>query len=241
MKNLIYKEISSFFSSLAAYIVIGVFLLANGLFLWIIPGGDNILDSGYADMSAFFNISPNLFLFLIPALCMKLFAEERKSGTLELLLTRPLSSLKIVLSKYIAALILVLLAIIPSFIYFYSIYNLSSPIGNIDIGGILGSYIGLVFLSSIFVSLSLFASSLSENQIVSFIIGVVLCFLLYSGFDFISSIPFLYDFENEIKYFGIASHYLPMSRGVIDTRDVIWFIVVTSLFIFLSKKRIENL
>lgn len=241
MKNLIFKEISSFFSSLAAYIVIAVFLLANGLFLWIIPGGDNILDGGYADMSAFFNIAPNLFLFLIPAICMRLFADERKTGTLDLLLTRPLSSLKIVLAKYFAALILVFISILPSFIYFFSVYQLASPIGNVDIGSILGSYVGLAFLSSIFVALSLFASSLSENQIVSFIIGIVLCFLLYSGFDFISSLPVLYDFENEIKYFGISSHYLPMSKGLVDTRDVIWFVVVSALFVSFTKTRIEKL
>jgi ABC-2 type transport system permease protein len=234
-----FKEISSFFSTLSAYIVIGVFLLTNGLFLWLIPGGDNILDGAYADMSAFFNIAPNLFLFLIPAVCMKMFAEERRVGTLDLLFTRPLSSLKIVLSKYIAALLLVLIAIIPSLIYFFTIYNLAVPIGNVDIGSVIGSYIGLFFLSSIFVSVSLFASSLSDNQVVSFIIGVILCFLLYSGFDYISSLHLFDYFENEIRYLGISSHYLPMSRGVIDTRDFIWFVLVVSVFIYFTKRRIE--
>lgn len=239
MYNLIKKEFSSFFGSLAAYVVIGVFLLANGIFLWIVPGVDNILDSGYADMTPFFNISPLLFLFLIPAVCMRLFSEEKKTGTLELLLSRPISVLRIVLSKYFAALFVVFIAIIPSLIYFLSIYLLSSPVGNVDTGGIMGSYIGMLFLASVFVSISLFASSLSDNQIVSFIIGMALCFLLYSGFDYIASIPYLFSIENEINYFGISSHYAPMARGVIDTRDVIWFVLVASIFIFATKKRID--
>lgn len=240
MYNLISKEISSFFSSLAAYVVIGVFLLANGLFLWLIPGGDNILDGGYADMTSFFNIAPQLFLFLIPAVCMRLFSEEKKSGTIDLLLARPLSALKIVLSKYIAAFVIVMIAIIPSVLYFISIYLLAVPVGNVDTGAIMGSYIGLFSLSSIFVAVSLYASSLSDNQIVAFIIGLILCFILYSGFDFMASIPFLLDWENEVKYLGISSHYLPMSRGVLDTRDLIWFVVITSFFVYLSKKRIEK-
>jgi len=240
MYNLIYKEISSFFSSLAAYVVIGVFLLANGLFLWLIPGGDNILDGGYAEMTAFFNIAPQLFLFLIPAVCMRLFSEEKKSGTIDLLLARPLSALKIVLSKYLSAFIIVVIAVIPTLLYFISIYLLAMPVGNVDTGAIIGSYIGLFALSSIFVAVSLYASSLSDNQIVAFIIGLILCFILYSGFDFISSIPFLLDWENELKYLGISSHYLPMSRGVLDTRDLIWFIVITSFFVYISKKRIEK-
>jgi len=240
MYNLIYKEISSFFSSLAAYVVIGVFLLANGLFLWLIPGGDNILDGGYAEMTAFFNIAPQLFLFLIPAVCMRLFSEEKKSGTIDLLLARPLSALKIVLSKYLSAFIIVVIAVIPTLLYFISIYLLAMPVGNVDTGAIMGSYIGLFALSSIFVAVSLYASSLSDNQIVAFIIGLILCFILYSGFDFISSIPFLLDWENELKYLGISSHYLPMSRGVLDTRDLIWFIVITSFFVYISKKRIEK-
>jgi len=239
MYNLIRKEVLTFFSSLAAYVVIGVFLLANGVFLWIVPGGDNILDSGYADMSPFFNIAPQLFLFLIPAICMRLFSEEKKTGTLDLLLARPLSSLKIVLSKFFAAFLIVIVSILPSVIYCITIYLLASPAGNIDTGGIMGSYIGLVFLASVFVAISLFASSLSDNQIVSFILGMALCFLLYSGFDYIASIPYLFRLENEIGYLGISSHYAPMSRGVIDTRDVIWFMFVSGVFIFSTKNRID--
>ena len=240
MYNLISKEISSFLSSLAAYVVIGVFLLANGVFLWLVPGNDNILDGGYADMSAFFNIAPRLFLFLIPAICMRLFAEERRSGTIDLLLSRPLGALKIVLSKFFAAFFIVMFALVPTLIYFLSIYLLACPVGNVDTGAIMGSYMGLLFLSSVFVAVSLFASALSDNQILAFMVGLILCFLLFSGFDFLSSIPFLYDWESEIQYFGISSHYSPMSRGVLDSRDVIWFVVITSLFVFMAKKRIEK-
>lgn len=241
MIYLIRKEISYFFSSLAAYVVIGLFFIATGLFLWIIPEGYNIMDAGYADLSAFFEMAPVLFLFLIPAISMRLIAEERKTGTLELLLSRPISTFTIVLSKFLSALLIVFITIIPSLLYVVSIYYLSDPVGNIDLGNIIGSYIGLLFLSSIFVSVSLFASSLTDNQIIAFVIGLSTCFIFYAGFDFIASVPDLYTYESHIKYLGISNHYSSMSRGVLDTRDIIWFGVTTYLFLYLSKVKIDKL
>lgn len=238
MVNLIKREISSFFSSLAGYVVISVFLIATGLFLWLIPGQNNILESGYADLSPFFNIAPQLYLFLVPAICMKLFSEEKKSGTLDLLLTRPISNITIVISKFMAALIMVVITLIPTVIYAYSVYHLASPVGSIDMGLIWGSYIALIFLSTIYIAVSLFASSLSANQIVSFITGMTLCFLMYTGIDFLSALPFLSDWQNEISFMGIGSHYTPMARGIIDSRDISWFIVVSAIFIFLTNKNI---
>jgi ABC-2 type transport system permease protein len=240
MVNLIKREISSFFSSLSGYVVISVFLISTGIFLWLIPGESNIIESGYADLSPFFNIAPMLYLFLIPAICMKLFSEEKKSGTLELLLTRPVSNIKIVLSKYFAAFIMVIMSLIPTVIYAYSVYNLSSPIGSIDTGLIWGSYIALIFLATIYIAVSLFTSSLSNNQIVSFISGMALCFLMYTGIDFISTIPALAEWENEISFMGINSHYEPMARGIIDSRDISWFVIVSAIFIFLTNKNISK-
>lgn len=241
MYTLIKKEISGFFNSLAGYIVIIVFTTTTGLFLWLIPNETNIINNGYADMTSFFNIAPQMFLFLIPAICMRLFSEEKKNKTLELLLSRPIPTLKIVFSKYLSALIIVAIAIIPSILYYYSIYQLASPIGNIDTGAIIGSYIGLIFLSSIFVSVSLYASSLSENQIISFILATTLCFIFFSGIEYISTIPILSNFENSILYLAISTHYEPMTKGIIDTRDFLWFLCITLIFIHITKRKIQIL
>lgn len=240
MINLIYKEISSFFSSLAGYLVVSIFLVCTGLFLWLIPGQNNIIDSGYADISSFFMMAPQLYLFLVPAICMKLFSEERKNGTLELLLTRPVSSLTIVLSKYFAAFILVIISLIPTLIYVYSVYNLASPVGSIDMGLIWGSYIALIFLAAIYVAVSIFAGSFTNNQLISFIYGITLCFVIYAGFDYASSLPLLSKWENEISFMGISSHYSPMARGIIDTRDIVWFILISSLFIYFTNMKIAK-
>lgn len=240
MINLISKEISSFFSSLAGYLVVSIFLVCTGIFLWLVPGQSNVLDSGYADLSSFFNMAPQLYLFLVPAICMKLFSDEKKNGTLELLLTRPVSPAKIVLAKYFAAFILVLISLVPTFIYVYSIYNLATPVGSIDLGLIWGSYIALIFLSSIYVAASLFAGSFTNNQLISFISGIALCFIMYTGFDFAASLPVLANWENEISYMGIRVHYAPMSRGIIDTRDIIWFAVISSVFIYLTNLKIAK-
>lgn len=240
MGELIKKELKSFFTSLSGYIILAFFLIANGLFLWVVPGVYNIFDSGMADLQPFFALSPVLYLFLVPVLCMRLFAEERRSGTLELLFTRPVSIGRIVLAKYIAGLALVLLSILPTIVYPLCLWFLSLPAGHIDTGGIIGSYTGLFFLSAIYVSACVWASSVTDNQIVAFLYGLVLSFLLYSGFDFLASLPWLSDFENELLYFGFNYHYEPMSRGVIALSDVVYFISVVLFFLWLTARRFHG-
>lgn len=237
MKSIIKKEINSFFASPIAYLVIGVFLLLNGLFLFVFNDDFNILNAGFADVNSFFYVSPWIFLFLIPAITMKSFADEFSTGTIELLKTKPISNWQIVLGKFWAAIFLVIIAIIPTFIYVYTVYQLGNPLGNIDFGSTIGSYLGLIFLASAYTSIGLFTSTLSKNQIVAFIFGVLIAFLFYYGFDAIST-----TFGNSItiKNLGISEHYKSISRGVIDTRDVVYFLSITFLFLFLTKIRLEN-
>lgn len=234
MGELIRKELKSFFTSLSGYIILAFFLIANGLFLWIIPGVYNIFDSGMADLQPFFALSPVLYLFLVPVLCMRLFAEERRAGTLELLFTRPVSVGRIVFAKYTAGLTLVLLSILPTVIYPISLWCLSMPAGHIDMGGIVGSYISLFFLSAIYVAACVWASSVTDNQIVAFLYGLVISFLLYTGFDFISNLPVLAGVQNELLYLGFNYHYEPMSRGVIALNGVVYFISVIVFFLWLT-------
>ena len=241
MYSLFKKEISSFFSSITGYVVILVFLCATGLTIWVFPTTDfNILENGYANLDSFFILAPLLFLFLIPAITMKMFAEEQKSGTIELLLTKPLSDWQIVTAKYASAVLLVISALIPTIVYLLSIYFLASPKGNIDLAGISGSYIGLLFLCSAFVSIGIFCSVLSSNQIVSFILAVIFSFFFYSGFEFLSSIINISSISNIFALMGISAHYTSLSRGVIDTRDLIYFISLTLLFLFLSRFILEK-
>jgi ABC-2 type transport system permease protein len=235
MITLFRKEISSFFSSLIGYIVITVFLLINGLFLWVFPLEFNILDFGYASIENLFMLAPIVFLFLIPAITMRLFADEKKGGTIEILLTQPLTDLEIILAKYFAGLVLVLFSLLPTLIYFFSVYQLGLPTGNIDTGGMWGSYIGLLFLGASFVAIGLFSSSITDNQIVSFIIAIFLCGFLYIGFEFIYSLDLFGNIDLFIKSLGINAHYTSMSRGVIDTRDIIYFLSVIALFIIFTK------
>jgi ABC-2 type transport system permease protein len=240
MFTLLKKEFSSFFSSPMGYIVIGVFLVITSLFLWVFPGEYNILESGYATMDGLFILAPWLYLFLVPAVTMRLFAEEKKTGTLELLMTRPVTRLNIVLSKYFAGVLLVLFSLIPTLLYFLSVYLMGDPVGNIDSGGTWGSYIGLFFLAAIYVSIGLFASALTDNQIISFIIAALLCFFFYYGFDLIASLTTSGETETFISSLGINAHYESLSRGVVDSRDVIYYLVVIVIFIFLTKKVIER-
>jgi ABC-2 type transport system permease protein len=240
MLTLLKKEISSFFSSLTGYIVITVFLLINGLFLWVFAGDFNILDFGFASLDGLFMIAPFVFLFLIPAITMRLFAEEKRTGTMEMILTKPLTELEIVLAKFLSGLALVIFSLLPTLVYFFSVYYLGLPKGNLDTGGMWGSYIGLLFLGASFVSIGMFASTLTDNQIVSFIIAVFLCGFLYVGFDFIYSFDLFGKVDLFIKSLGINDHYISMSRGVLDTRDMIYFLGVISLFILLSRFSIER-
>jgi ABC-2 type transport system permease protein len=240
MLTLLKKEISSFLSSLIGYIVITVFLLINGLFLWVFQGDFNILDFGYANLDGLFMIAPFVFLFLIPAITMRLFAEEKRTGTMELLLTKPLTEFEIVMAKFLSGLILVIFSLLPTLVYFFSVYQLGMPKGNLDAGGIWGSYAGLLFLGASFVAIGMFASTITDNQIVSFIIAVFLCGFLYIGFDFIYSFALFGKVDLLIKSLGMNDHYVSMSRGVLDTRDMIYFLGLISFFILLSRYSIER-
>jgi len=235
MYTLIKKEIRSFLGSLIGYIVIAVFLITIGLFMWVFPGETNVLDNGYANIDTLFYIAPWVFMFLIPAITMRLFAEETRTGTIELLLTKPLTDFEIVFSKFIAGFILVLFSLLPTLVYFYSIYNLGETIGNMDVGGTWGSYFGLMFLGGVFVAIGVFASAITNNQIISFIVAVFLSFFCYVGFESISSLELFGDIDNIIIKLGINDHYVSMSRGVIDTRDMLYFLSSISLFLLLTK------
>lgn len=234
MRSLYKKEIAGFFNTLTGYFVISIFLLANGLFLWVFPGELNILDAGYASLSPFFMIAPWIFLFLIPAITMRSFSEEKKAGTLELLLSHPLTHFQVVLSKYLASLTLVFLSILPCLIYFITVSLLGSPAGNIDTGGTWGSFIGLFFLAAIYTSVGIFASSLSENTIISFLIALILCLFLYIGFESIAVISVFYGISTFLTNLGINDHYQSMSRGVVDSRDLVYFIVVITIILFIT-------
>lgn len=209
--------------------------------MWIFPGADfNIIESGYSNIDPLFIVAPWVFLFLIPAVTMKMFAEEQKSGTIEILLTQPLTDLQIVMAKYFSAVLLVIIALVPTLVYYITVYMLANPAGNIDTAGIIGSYIGLIFLCSGFASIGVFASALSNNQIVSFILAVILSFFFYSGFEFLGSIITQPTISNLLAQLGISSHYGSMSRGVIDSRDVIYFISLTLFFVFFTRFILEK-
>ncbi len=225
------KEINSFFSSPIGYLVITIFLLLNGLFLWVFKGDFNILDYGFADLSSFFLIAPWILMFLIPAVTMRSFSDEKKQGTLELLLTKPISKLEIVLGKYFGSFILIIIALFPTLLYVYTVYELGNPVGNLDLGSTIGSYFGLLFLIASYTAIGVFSSTLSENQIVAFLIALSLCFLFYVGFEGIS------DFTSSllIEQLGMGYHFKSMSRGVLDTRDIIYFLSISFLFIVLTK------
>lgn len=240
MKAIFLKEINSFFSSTIGYLVIGVFLVICGLFLWIFSGEFNVLDQGFANLSPFFLLAPWVFLFLIPAITMRSIAEEKKQGTLEILLTLPITKWQLILGKYFGAFTLSVLALIPTLLYVFTLYELGNPEGNIDLGVVAGSYAGLFFLSATYTSIGIFASSLTENQIVSFILAVLLCFLLYFGFEGISNFDIFKSEAYNLEYLGLSYHYKSISRGVIDTRDLIYFISVIFLFLSLTKLNLEK-
>ena len=235
MYALFKKEISNFLSSLIGIMVIVVFLLITGLFLWVFQSDFNVLDGDYANLDSLFILAPWVFLFLVPAVTMRSFAEENRTGTIEMLATKPLSDWQIIWAKFLAGVALVLLALIPTFIYYLSVYQLGLPKGNLDSGGIWGSYIGLFLLSSSFVSIGVFCSSLTNNQILAFIISVFLCGFLLIGFEFICSLSLFGHVDLFIQQLGMNAHYSSLSRGVIDTRDVLYFLSVIALFLSATK------
>lgn len=240
MKAILQKEINSFFSSPIGYLVIGLFLVGNGLFLWVFRGGYNILDSGFSDLGPFFELAPWIFLFLIPAITMKSFSEEYKQGTLELLLTRPITKWQLVLGKYFGSLLLILLALLPSLLYVLTLHELGMPEGNLDSGAILGSYLGLVLLAGCYCSIGIFASSITQNQIVAFILGVFLCFFFFFAFEALADLNILRLGAFGLEDLGINAHYKSISRGVVDTRDLVYFLSLTLFFLSITKMIIDN-
>jgi ABC-2 type transport system permease protein len=240
MYSIYKKEIVSFFSSLTGYIAIIVFLALTGWFMWINPGEFNILDGGYATIDTLFFIAPWVFLFLVPATTMRSFAEERKTGTIELLLTHPISEMQLVMAKYLAAVTLILLSLLPCLIYFATVYFIGNPVGNIDSGGTWGSFIGLFFLASAYAAIGIFASSLTDNQIVAFIVAAVLCFFAYTGFDGLASMTQLKSVNTFLITLGINEHYKSLSRGVIDIRDVMYFVIVSAIFTGAARLKLQS-
>lgn len=241
MLALLSKEINSFLNSLIGYIVIIVFLVTIGLFLWVFPGGEmNILDSGYATIEPLFVITPWVYLFLIPAVTMRLFSEENKTGTIELLLTKPLTEIQVVIAKYLSGVILVLISLLPTLIYYFTVYRYSLPLGNVDSGGTWGSYIGLFLLGAVFVSIGLFGSALADNQVVAFIVALILCLVCFRGFESLTAISPQGWLNNLFANLSINAHYISMSRGVIDTRDVVYFLSVILFFLMLTKIKLES-
>lgn len=227
MFALLKKEITSFFASPIGYLVLAIFLIINGLFLWLFKNEFNILDYGFADLTSFFTLAPWVLIFLIPAVTMRSFSEEKRQGTLELLLTRPITKLQIVLGKYCGAVVLIVLALIPTLLYVYTVYKLGNPSGNLDIASTIGSYIGLLFLVASYTAIGVFSSSLSKNQIVAFIISVFTCLFFYIGFESLADFIAVDDL-------GMQAHYESLSRGIIDTRDLLYFLSVTIIFILLT-------
>lgn len=239
MLAILKKEINTFFASPIGYLVIAIFLVLNGLFLWIFEGEFNVLDNGYADLSSFFLLAPWILIFLVPAVTMRSFSDEKKQGTLELLLTKPISHFQIVLGKYFGALVLILVALIPTLLYVYTINTLGNPQGNLDVGSTLGSYFGLLFLVAAYTAIGVFTSTFSDNQIVAFISAVFISFFFYFGFDGIANYK-LFNGAVNLENLGMASHYKSMSRGIIDTRDLIYFLSIAVFFLVATKLNIKN-
>jgi ABC-2 type transport system permease protein len=238
---LLTKEINSFLNSVIGYVVLTVFLLSIGLLMWILPGTHfNAVENGAANLDTLFILAPWVFMFLVPAVTMKSFAEENKSGTIELLLTRPLSELQVVLAKFFSSLLLILFALLPTLVYFITVYTLASPEGNVDTGSIWGSYAGLLFLGCGFAAIGVFASSVTESQVVAFILSLLLCYLFYIGFDYAGSVLPAGRAGSLLVQLGIGSHYASLSRGVIDTRDMIYFLSLSAFFILLTRFVLEK-
>jgi ABC-2 type transport system permease protein len=234
MLSIYFKEINSFLNSLIAYGVMVIFLTGVGLFMWVFPEY-SVLNYGFADMETLFTMTPYLFMFLIPAITMRTFAEEKKDGTIELLFTKPLTDWQIILGKFFSSLTLVLLALVPTLIYYYSVYNLGDPVGNIDSASVTGSYIGLILLGAVFTSIGIFASAVTMNQIVSFILAGTLCFLIFSGFGYISTLEIPGEISSLTDQLGIEYHYLSLSKGLVDSRDIFYYLSACSVMLLLTK------
>lgn len=228
------REIFSLLNSLMAYTTIGIFLLATGLLLWVFPD-TALLDYGYAELNGFFSLAPFLLMFLVPAIGMRSFAEERREGTYVLLATRPLTDWQIILGKYFACFVLICFALLPTLVYTYTIYQLGFPKGNLDVGAVIGSYLGLLLLAASFAAIAVFASSLTKNQVIAFALAVFVCFMSYNGLDALSQLFTLSVLESALLALSVNAHYQSISRGVLDTRDLIYFMSFILLFMGMTK------
>jgi ABC-2 type transport system permease protein len=238
MKSILLKEIKSFFGSPIGWLVVAMFLLLNGLFLWVFDGEYNILQSGFADLTPFFTIAPWILIFLIPAVTMRSFADEKKQGTLELLVTKPLTMRQIVNGKFFGSFLLIVIAIIPTLVYVWVISTLVMSPMHIDLGSIMGSYFGLLFLIAAYTAIGIFTSALSDNQIVAFILSVFLSFLFYYGFE--GAATLIKGAGDFISWLGMDSHFRSMSRGVLDTRDILYFVSLAVLFLSLTVFKLKS-
>jgi ABC-2 type transport system permease protein len=228
------KELNSFFNSLVGYIVVCVFLLAMGLLIWVFPEY-SLLQYGYAGLDSFFSLTPFLYMFLIPAITMRTFAEEKRLGTMELLLTRPLSDMQIIGGKYLASCALVLFSLLPTLLYYASVYELGIPKGNIDSAAVVGSYIGLAFLGAVFCAIGVFASALTDNQIIAFIVAVFFSFIIYTGFSQIAAINIWASYSFVISQLGLDFHYHALSKGLLDTRNLLYFLSIILAMLYGTK------
>ncbi len=236
------KEIKSYFNSTVACLIIAVFLLATGLMLWVVPGQYNIIESGYANLDGLFELAPWLFLFLCPAITMRSIAEEKQNATWESLLSKPIGVSRIVLGKFLAAWTLVILALLPTLIFYFSVRYIAEPLGNVDTGAFIGSFVGLVLLAALYVAVGIFSSSLTKNQVFAFIVAITISFLIYYGFELASM---FFHQGMHISFFeslGVHYHYKSLSRGVLDSRDLIYFLMISTSFILLAilKLKIKN-
>ncbi|MBV6646112.1 MAG: gliding motility-associated ABC transporter permease subunit GldF [Cyclobacteriaceae bacterium] len=233
MIEILKKEINEFLNSLIAYVVIGVFLTSIGLLMWVFPD-TSVLDYGYASMEPLFSMGPYVFMFLVPAITMRSIAEEKKTGTIELLYTLPFTNLQIILGKYLAGFSLVVFSVLPTVVYYFSLSALGNPPDNLDTSGIVGSYIGLILLGGVFTSLGLLSSAVTENQIVSFVLASFLCFMFYAGFESLAAIDIWGDWAYYLEQFGILFHYNAMSRGLLDFGNLAYFLGVIAISLSLT-------
>lgn len=241
MKALYFKEIRSFLSSIIGYIFILIFLITSGLFHWVISYDTNLLEGAESDLIPFFNLSPLIFLISVPAITMRSIADERKTGTIELLFTRPISDLQILLAKYFAGVTLLVITLVPTIVFYISMHYLGNPVGVIDDGATIASYVGLILLGATFVAVGIFASAITSSQIVAFIIAMFLCWFLYDGLTLLGSFNLMGDYDFIIKYLGIGYHYDSIKRGVIDTSDVLYFLSVIAIFITAALTVVKSL
>ncbi|TNE73629.1 MAG: gliding motility-associated ABC transporter permease subunit GldF [Bacteroidetes bacterium] len=241
MRALYFKEIRSFLSSIIGYIFILIFLISSGLFHWIITENTNLLEGTEADLIPFFNLAPIIFLILIPAITMRSIAEERRTGTIELLFTRPISDVKIILAKYLAGVTLLVIALLPTLIYYFSMRSLALEPEKFDNGATFTSYIGLVLLGACFVAIGIFASSFTSSQIVAFILAMFLCWLFYDGLTLLGSFNLMGKFDSVIQYCGISYHYESIKKGVIDTKNVVYFLSIIFLFIYAALTVVKSI